>query len=63
MVKLFKKYAGRYDFDYLMIGAQDYQESGSDHCKRSPAGAIGVMQVLPATDPNVNILEIERSYL
>jgi len=62
MVQLFKKYADRYGFDYLMIGAQAYQESGLDHSKRSPAGAIGIMQVLPATasDPNVNIPEIEK---
>ncbi len=62
MVKLFKKYASRYDFDYLMITAQAYQESGLDHSKTSPAGAIGVMQLLPATaaDPNVNIPDIEK---
>ena len=62
MVKLFKKYARRYDFDYLMIAAQAYQESGLDHSKKSPAGAIGVMQLLPTTaaDPNVNIAEIEK---
>ena len=62
MVKLFKKYAGRYDFDYLMITAQAYQESGLDHSKKSPAGAIGVMQLLPTTaaDPNVNIADIKK---
>ncbi|MBW2412133.1 MAG: lytic transglycosylase F, partial [Deltaproteobacteria bacterium] len=62
MVKLFKKYANRYEFDYLMIAAQAYQESGLDHSKKSPAGAIGVMQLLPATaaDPNVNIADIEK---
>ena len=62
MVKLFKKYAGRYDFDYLMIAAQAYQESGLDHSKKSPAGAIGVMQLLPTTaaDPNVNITDINK---
>ena len=62
MVQLFKKYAGEYDFNYLMIGAQAYQESGLDHSKRSHAGAIGVMQVLPSTaaDPNVNIANIEK---
>jgi len=62
MVKLFKKYAGRYDFDYLMIAAQAYQESGLDHSKESPAGAIGVMQLLPTTaaDPNVNITDINK---
>jgi len=62
MVQLFKKYAGEYDFNYLMIGAQAYQESGLDHSKRSHAGAIGVMQVLPGTaaDPNVKIANIEK---
>ncbi|MDH3838090.1 MAG: transglycosylase SLT domain-containing protein, partial [Desulfobacteraceae bacterium] len=61
-VQLFKKYAGEYDFNYLMIVAQAYQESGLDHSKRSPAGAVGVMQLLPttATDPNVNIANIEK---
>jgi len=62
MVTLFKKYAGEYNFNYLMIGAQAYQESGFDHSKRSPAGAVGVMQLLPTTakDPNVNIPDIEK---
>ena len=62
MVQLFKKYADNYDFDYLMIAAQAYQESGLDHSKKSHAGAIGVMQLLPSTasDSNVNITEIEK---
>jgi membrane-bound lytic murein transglycosylase MltF len=62
MVEYFKTYADRYDFDYLMLGAQAYQESGLDQSKRSPAGAIGVMQVLPSTaaDPNVGIPNIEK---
>jgi membrane-bound lytic murein transglycosylase MltF len=62
MVALFEKYAGQYDFDYLMIGAQAYQESGLDHSKRSRAGAVGVMQLLPSTaaDPNVGIPDIEK---
>jgi len=62
MVRVFQKYADKYDFDYLMIASQAYQESGLDHSKKSQAGAIGVMQVLPSTaaDPNVNIAEIEK---
>lgn len=61
-VQYLKTYGDRYDFDYLMIGAQAYQESGLDQSKRSPAGAIGVMQVLPSTaaDPNVGIPDIEK---
>jgi membrane-bound lytic murein transglycosylase MltF len=60
-VELFKKYADKYDFDWLMVAALAYQESRIDQSKRSPDGAIGVMQMLPATakDKNVNIPNIE----
>jgi membrane-bound lytic murein transglycosylase MltF len=60
-VAFFKQYSKQYDFDWLMIAAQAYQESGIDQSKRSPAGAVGVMQLLPSTaaDPNVNISKIE----
>ena len=44
-----------------MVAALAYQESGIDQSKRSAAGAVGVMQILPSTaaDPNVNITDIE----
>ena len=59
---IFKKYANRYEFDYLMVAAQAYQESQIDQSKKSPAGAIGVMQLLPSTaaDKNINIPEIHE---
>jgi membrane-bound lytic murein transglycosylase MltF len=62
MVEYFKKYSAEYEFDYLMIAAQAYQESGLDQSKRSNMGAVGVMQVLPSTaaDPNVGITDIEK---
>lgn len=62
MVDLFQKYSDRYGFDWLLMAAQGYQESGLDQSKRSPVGAIGVMQVLPSTarDPAVNIPDIEE---
>jgi membrane-bound lytic murein transglycosylase MltF len=44
---LFKQYAGQYDFDFLMIMAQGYQESLLDQNKRNPSGAMGIMQVIP----------------
>ncbi|TNF52567.1 lytic transglycosylase F [bacterium] len=61
-IEFFKKYAGQYDFDWLMIAALAYQESRIDQSMRSPRGAIGVMQVLPSTaaDPNVNISNIKE---
>lgn len=46
-VALFQKYAGEYDFDFLMIEAQAYQESLLDQNKRNPSGAVGIMQVIP----------------
>ncbi len=62
MVELFRKYGEKYRLDYLLMAAQGYQESGLDQSKRSHVGAIGVMQVMPATarDKAVNIPDIER---
>src|SRR4029077_3024018 len=48
-VELFKKYGDRYDIDHLVLMAQGYQESELNQNARSPAGAIGIMQVMPAT--------------
>lgn len=59
-VDTIRRYADEYQFDWLMITAQAYQESRLDNSKRSPAGAIGIMQVKPSTakDPNVGIDDI-----
>ncbi len=46
-VQYFKKYSDEYNFDYLMIAAQGYQESLLDQNRRSPVGAVGIMQVMP----------------
>jgi membrane-bound lytic murein transglycosylase MltF len=61
-IEFFQKYSNQYGFDWLMIAALAYQESRIDQSKRSPAGAIGVMQLLPSTaaDPNVNIPDIRE---
>ncbi len=47
--ELFQRYATRYEFDYLMLMAQGYQESKLDQSVRSRAGAVGIMQLLPST--------------
>ncbi|HKZ32557.1 MAG TPA: lytic transglycosylase F [Vicinamibacteria bacterium] len=62
MIQLFKQYGDKYSLDHLLMAAQGYQESGLDQSKRSHVGAIGVMQVMPATarDKAVNIPDIDR---
>lgn len=61
-IQFFQKYAKQYKFDWLMLAALAYQESGLDQSKKSDTGAIGVMQVLPSTarDKNVNIPNIKK---
>jgi membrane-bound lytic murein transglycosylase MltF len=60
MVDLFKKYGDRYDMDYLLMEAQGYQESGLDQSVRSHVGAIGVMQVMPATARDMGVGDIRQ---
>jgi membrane-bound lytic murein transglycosylase MltF len=61
-VEIFKKYGERYGFDYLMMTAQGYQESGLDQNRVSAVGALGVMQLMPETGDALgvgNIRELE----
>jgi membrane-bound lytic murein transglycosylase MltF len=46
--------------DYLLIMAQGYQESRLDHNAKSPAGAIGIMQVMPATGKELKVGDIRQ---
>jgi membrane-bound lytic murein transglycosylase MltF len=57
---VFEKYSEMYGIPWLFTAAVAYQESGFDQTKRSRAGAVGVMQVLPSTaaDRNVGISDI-----
>lgn len=58
----FIQFGEKYQLDWLMLAAQGYQESKLDQKLRSPAGAIGVMQLKPSTagDPNVGIKNIQK---
>ncbi len=60
MVELFRRYGHKYDMDHLLMMAQGYQESRLDHNARSPAGAIGVMQILPATGKELKVGDITQ---
>jgi membrane-bound lytic murein transglycosylase MltF len=52
---LFEKYGQKYDFDPLMLVAQGYQESRLDQNAKSAVGAVGVMQIMPATGKELNV--------
>jgi membrane-bound lytic murein transglycosylase MltF len=59
-LELFRKYGERYDIDYLLMMAQGFQESGLDQNAKSAVGAIGVMQVMPATGKELRVGDITQ---
>ncbi len=59
-VELFRKYGDKYDMDHLLMMAQGYQESTLDQQARSPVGAIGVMQVMPATGKDMGVEDVTQ---
>jgi len=60
VVKYFQKYGERYSVDWLLMAAQGYQESQLDQAARSPSGAIGIMQVMPATGKDLGVGDITK---
>ncbi len=63
LARLFQTYGERYDFDWLMLAAQGFQESGLRQDRKSRAGAVGIMQIKPSTaaDPNVGIPDVSTA--
>jgi membrane-bound lytic murein transglycosylase MltF len=59
-VDVFRKYGERYGFDYLLLAAQGYQESGLDQSKVSSVGAIGIMQLMPDTGAAMRVGDIRK---
>ena len=57
---LFQKYAGEYDFDWLLIAALAFQESRLNPKRESSRGAVGLMQIKPSTakDKHVQIKDV-----
>jgi membrane-bound lytic murein transglycosylase MltF len=55
---LFNKYGEKYGFDPLMLAAQGYQESQLDQSARSHVGAVGIMQIMPATGAELSVGDI-----
>jgi membrane-bound lytic murein transglycosylase MltF len=61
LVQYFKQYGDKYHVDWLLMAAQGYQESRLDQSVKSPVGAIGVMQVMPATGKELNVGDISKT--
>jgi membrane-bound lytic murein transglycosylase MltF len=57
-IALFEKYGAKYHFDPLMLAAQGYQESQLNQNAKSHVGAIGIMQVMPATGAELKVGDI-----
>jgi membrane-bound lytic murein transglycosylase MltF len=60
LVALFQKYGEQYQLDYLLMAAQGYQESQLKQDAKSQVGAVGVMQVMPATGKELNVGDIRE---
>jgi membrane-bound lytic murein transglycosylase MltF len=58
LIRYFQKYGDKYDVDWLLMAAQGYQESQLNQAARSKVGAIGVMQVMPATGKELGVGDI-----
>ncbi|WP_271407733.1 lytic transglycosylase F [Pseudomonas sp. Q1-7] len=61
LTRFFKEYGDKYSVDWLLMAAQGYQESRLDQSVRSPVGAIGVMQIMPATGRELKVGDIRRT--
>jgi membrane-bound lytic murein transglycosylase MltF len=61
LVDYFRKYGEQYDVDWLLMAAQGYQESQLNQDARSKVGAIGVMQVMPATGKDLKVGDIAKA--
>jgi membrane-bound lytic murein transglycosylase MltF len=60
LLTLFRKYGTQYSVDYLLMAAQGYQESRLDNAVKSDVGAIGVMQIMPATGKDLGVGDITQ---
>jgi len=58
---LFQKYGDQYKMDYLLMAAQGYQESQLDQNAKSHVGAIGIMQLMPATGKDMKVGDITQT--
>jgi len=60
LIKVFQKYGSQYNVDFLLMMAQGFQESRLDQNAKSHVGAVGVMQVMPATGKDMKVGDIRQ---
>jgi membrane-bound lytic murein transglycosylase MltF len=60
LVELFRKYSDQYNMDFLLMAAQGFQESALNQDAKSPVGAIGIMQIMPATGAELKVGDITQ---
>jgi len=61
LMAIFQKYGKQYDLDYLLMMAQGFQESQLNQAAKSSVGAVGVMQVMPATGKELKVGDITQT--
>jgi membrane-bound lytic murein transglycosylase MltF len=61
LVNFFRKYSDRYDMDFLLMAAQGYQESQLNQNAKSAVGAVGIMQLMPATGKQMNVGDVKQA--
>ncbi len=61
LVGYFQKYGQEYDVDWLLMAAQGYQESQLNQQAKSQVGAVGVMQLMPATGKEMKVGDITET--
>ncbi|HTO85895.1 MAG TPA: transporter substrate-binding domain-containing protein [Thermoanaerobaculia bacterium] len=59
-IQFFRTYSDKYDMDWLLMAAQGFQESQLNQNAKSHVGAVGVMQVMPATGKELNVGDISQ---
>jgi membrane-bound lytic murein transglycosylase MltF len=60
-VAFFQKYSDQYHMDYLLMMAQGFQESALNQDAKSQVGAIGIMQLMPATGTQMKVGDVHQT--
>jgi membrane-bound lytic murein transglycosylase MltF len=61
LVGFFRKYGEQYNVDPTLMAAQGFQESQLNQAARSRVGAIGVMQLMPATGAEMKVGDVRNT--